>query len=193
MTRLYGYAPRGTRAYGKAPENTNPNLTLVFGLELEGVVAPVVFEGAMNRLRFETYVQDYLAPVLKPGDIVLADRLKAHLSPNVRAAIEATGAHYHPLPPYSPDFAQVEGCGSKIKQALRTAAERTVPGVFDAMDQALRDVTPQDAAGWFWHTGYIDRPPHLRPHRDRPPRGNTPQARTRGARDPPPHSLGPRC
>src|SRR5262249_31686327 len=43
MTRLYGYAPRGQRAYGAAPENTDPNLTLVFGLELKGLVAPVVF------------------------------------------------------------------------------------------------------------------------------------------------------
>ncbi|WP_437593515.1 hypothetical protein [Sorangium sp. So ce1000] len=34
MTRLYGYAPGGQRAYGKAPENADPNLTLVLGLGL---------------------------------------------------------------------------------------------------------------------------------------------------------------
>ncbi len=112
----------------------------------------------MNRPRFETYAQEYLAPVLRPGDIVLVDRLKPHLYPEVRAAIEATGADYHPLPPYSPDFSPVEECGSKIKQTLRTAGQRTVVGVLDAMDRALHQVMPKDAEGWFRHAGYLDRP-----------------------------------
>lgn len=191
MTRLYGYAPRGQRAYGTAPENTDPNLTLVLGLELQGLVAPVVFEGAMNGPRFETYAREYLAPVLHAGDVVLADRLTPHRSPEVRAAIEATGAEYRLLPPYSPDFSPVEECGSKIKEALRAAGQRTVVGVFDAMDKALHQVTPNDAEGWFQHAGYLDRPPHPRPQRRgapptsvsraRTPRGRTP--RKRRARD----------
>jgi transposase len=193
MTRLYGYAPRGQRAYGKAPQNTDPNLTLVLGLELQGVVAPVAFEGAINRVRFETYAREFLAPVLRPGDIVLMDRIKAHLNPAVRAAIEAAGAQFHPLPPYSPDFSPVEECGSKIKQALRTAGQRIVVGVLDAMDSALRQVTPKDAEGWFRHAGYLDSPPRPRPQRrgtpgTRMPRGRTPRGRTphkRRARDPP--------
>jgi len=199
MTRLYGYAPSGQRAYGKAPENTGPNLTLVLGLDLEGVVAPVVFEGAMNRPRFEAYAREYLAPLLRPGDVVLADRLKAHLYPEIRTAIEATGAEYHPLPPYSPDFSPVEECGSKIKGALRAAGQRTVVGVFDAMGSALHQVTPKDAEGWFRHDGYLDDPPRPRPQRrgaprSRAPRGRTPRGRTprkRRGRDPPPRS--PQC
>jgi hypothetical protein len=63
MTRLYGYAPRGQRAYGKAPENTDPNLTLVFGLGMEGVVAPVVFEGAIARRQLHSPISDnYISP-----------------------------------------------------------------------------------------------------------------------------------
>jgi transposase len=199
MTRFYGYAPSGQRAYGAAPRNTAPNLTLVFGLDLQGLVAPVVFEGAMNRRRFETYTRNYLAPVLRPGEVVLADRLKAHLYPEVRDAIEATGAKYHPLPPYSPDFSPVEECGSKIKEALRAAGQRTVVGVFDAMDRALHEVTPKDAEGWFRHAGYLDSPPRPRPQRRgsprvRAPRGRTPRPRrlrTRRARGPP--TPGLRC
>jgi transposase len=184
MTRLYGYAPRGQRVYGAAPANTDPNLTLVFGLELQGLVAPVVFEGAMNRPRFETYARDYLAPVLHAGDVVLADRLKAHQSPEVRAAIEATGAKYHLLPPYSPDFSPVEECGSKIKEALRAAGQRTVVGVFDAMDKALHQVTPKDAEGWFQHAGYLDRPPRPRPQRRGAPRTSASRVRTPRGRTP---------
>jgi transposase len=178
MTRLYGYALDGQRAYGAAPENKDPNLTLVLGLDLQGLVAPVVFEGAMNRPRFETYAREYLAPVLRPGDIVLADNIRAHLSPEVRRVIEATGAEYHMLPPYSPDFSPVEECGSKIKQALRVAGQRTVVGVLDAIDRALHQVTPKDAEGWFGHAGYLDRPPRPRPQRRDAPRGRAPRGRT---------------
>jgi transposase len=184
MTRHYGYAPRGQRAYGAAPANTDPNLTLVLGLELQGLVAPVVFEGAMNRPRFETYAREYLAPVLHPGDVVLADRLKPHLSPEVRTAIEATGAEYHLLPPYSPDFSPVEECGSKIKEALRAAGQRSVVSVFDAMDNALHQVTPKDAEGWFGHAGYLDRPPHPRPQRRGAPRTRSSRVRTPRGRTP---------
>jgi transposase len=184
MTRLYGYAPRGQRVYGSAPANTDPNLTLELGLDLKGLVAPVVFEGAMNGPRFETFAREYLAPVLHPGDIVLADRLKAHQSPEARAAIEATGAEYRLLPPYSPDFSPVEECGSKIKEALRAAGQRTVVGVFDAMDRALHQVTPKDAEGWFEHTGYLDQPPRPRPQRRGAPRTRASRLRTPRGRTP---------
>lgn len=184
MTRLYGYAPRGQRAYGMAPANTDPNLTLVLGLDLQGLVAPVVFEGPMNRARFETYAREYLAPVLHAGDVVLADRLKAHLSPEVSAAIKATGAEYHLLPPYSPDFSPVEECGSKIKEALRAAGQRTVVGVFDAMDRALHQVTPKNAEGWFQHAGYLDRPPRPNPQRRGAPRTRASRVRTPRGRTP---------
>ena len=196
MTRLYGYAPSGRRAYGAAPANTDPNLTLVLGLDRQGPVAPVAFEGAMNRLRFETYAREYLAPLLRPGDVVLADRLKAHLSPDVRAAIEATGAEYHLLPPYSPDFSPVENCGSKVKEALRAAAKRTVPDVLDAMDRALRQVTPKDAKGWFLHKGYFDRRDRPSPRRRGTPRRCAPQPHMpcqRRARDPPTTTFGAVC
>jgi transposase len=194
MARLYGYAPSGQRVYGKVPDKKDPNLTLVLGLDLQGLVAPVVFEGAMNRPRFAIYAREFLAPVLRPGDVVLVDRLKAHLYPEVRAAIEATGAEYRPLPPYSPDFSPVEECGSKLKQSLRTAGQRTVVGVLDAMDRALHQVTPRDAKGWFRHAGYLDRPPRPRPQRRGTPRARVPRGRTprkRRARDPP--TPGLRC
>jgi transposase len=170
MTRRYARAPRGQRACGKAPCNTGSNITLVVGLSLQGVVAPLAFEGAMNGDIFTAYMREHVAPTLSPEDVVVVDGLGAHRTRGAREAVEARGARYCILPPYSPDLSPVENCGSKIKEALRAAAARTVQGVYDAMGEAIGRVTSQDAAGWFGHAGHLPRQPR-------------PKRRRRGAQD----------
>jgi transposase len=162
MTRRYGYAPAGERAYGKAPNCTDPNITLVLGLGLRGVVAPIAFEGGMNGNIFEQYVRDHVAPLLLPGDVVVWDGLGSHRITGALEAVVARGAELWPLPPYSPEMSPVEECGSKIKQAIRSEAPRTVQAVYDAMGRAIGRVTPQDARGWF-DDASRDRAPRPRP------------------------------
>lgn len=166
MTPRYGWAPSGERAFGDAPVNPDPNITLVMGLRLGTVVAPFAFEGAMNGPTFLTYVQKVLSPWLRPGDVVVADQLGAHRAVGVSEAIEATGARYLPLSPYSPDFSPIEQCGSKVKAAIRTEAPRTVDAVYNAMANAIGTVTRQDIRGYFEHAGYVPPRPvrrRLRP------------------------------
>lgn len=155
MTRWYARAPVGERAYDSAPMNHGGNVTLVMGLRLTGVVAPLMFQGSMTNEAFETYTEKSLAPSLRRGDVVVMDRLSPHKQPCVAAAIEAAGATLLLLPPYSPDFSPVEVCGSKVKTALRGAAARTYELLFDAVAEALDDVCPSDAVGWFLHYGYL--------------------------------------
>jgi transposase len=51
-----------------------------------------LFDGAINGARFLAYVEQGLAPTLRPGDIVVMDNLGAHKIASVRATIEATVA-----------------------------------------------------------------------------------------------------
>jgi transposase len=190
MTRLYGWAPKGQRACGKVPCNTDPNLTLIFGLGLRGVLEPLVFEGAMNGGIFEPYIREKVAPLLRPGDVVLVDGLSAHRTQGVREAIEARGARYWFLPAYSPDLTPIENCGSKIKEALRAEAPRTVADVINAIGRALRKVTPQDIKGWFRHAGYPRRA--RRPTSRRASSLRKPSPRRRPARAPPSDLSTPR-
>lgn len=161
MARRNGWARIGERAFGAVPLSSDPNITLVMGLRLRGVVAPFAFEGAMNGPTFRTYVQHELAPQLHAGDLVLADGLGAHRTEGVRQAIERRGARYRLLPPYSPDLSPVEQAGSKIKQAVRSEEPRTPAAVYDAMGRAIGTVTRVDARGWFEHAGYV-RPRQVR-------------------------------
>jgi transposase len=159
-TPRYAWAPRGQRAYATAPVNRGENKTVVAALTLDGVGPRLRFDGAMTTARFEGYVRHVLAPTLRPGQIVVADNLKAHHSPGVRAAIEARGARFLPLPPYSPDFNPIEEAFSKVKQSLRRARARTDDELRAATWAAFATITPTDAAGWFTHSGY---PPSDRP------------------------------
>jgi transposase len=38
----------------------------------------MVFDGPINRDAFLAYVEQFLAPILKPGDVVIMDNLPAH-------------------------------------------------------------------------------------------------------------------
>src|SRR5207244_10086344 len=63
MTRTHGRAPRGERVKAKAP-GAWKNVTLIVGLRLSGVVAPLALEGASDRTVFQAYVEQALAPKL---------------------------------------------------------------------------------------------------------------------------------
>jgi transposase len=152
MTRASGRAPRGQRVKGSVPGHWK-SVTLVSGLRLSGVVAPLAFEGAMDAATFEGYVRRALVPRLGAGDVVVWDNLKPHESAGARCAVEGVGANLVPLPPYSPDYTPIEEMYSKVKGILRSAAARTTDAVYEAMGMALRAVCPSDIRGWFKHCG----------------------------------------
>jgi len=155
MTRLRGRAPPGERVVEAVPQGQWQIKTLIGSLRLDGRTTALAFDGATDALAFEGYVAGQLCPTLRPGDLVVMDRLSAHRGPAVRAAIEAAGARLLYLPPYSPDLNPVEPMWSKVKQHLRSAKPRTDAELIDAMGMALRSVTAADAHGYFEHCGCI--------------------------------------
>ena len=148
MTRTYGRAPVGKRVHGSAPGHWD-SVTLICGLRLSGVTAPVVFQGATNTAVFETYVRQALVPQLQAGDVVIWDNLKPHKAKAVVSAVGGAGAHVLPLPPWSSDMTPIEEMYSKVKGALRSVAARTTETLTAAIGSALHDISAQDILGWF--------------------------------------------
>jgi transposase len=148
MTRTHGWAPAGERVPGAVPGDWE-SVTVLSGMRLAGVVAPLVFEGATDTAVFETWVTEVLVPELEPGDVVVWDNLSPHKSAVAKRAVESAGATVKPLPPHSPDLTPIEPMWSKVKTVLRTLAERTVPRLFQAIGTALQKVTLLDIVGWF--------------------------------------------
>jgi transposase len=159
LTPLYARAPRGQRAYGAVPRNWGKNTTLIAGLTRSGIQAPMILEGAIDTLAFEAYVEQVLAPSLRPGQVVVLDNLSVHQGEQVRQAIEARGCQVRFLPAYWPDFAPIEEAFSKLKAWLRRVGARTGAALEEAIAEALKHITVQDAHGWFWHCGYLSQKP----------------------------------
>ncbi len=113
----------------------------------------------MDGAAFEVYVEQILLPTLPRSDIVFLDNLSLHKAPRSRTLIESVGARLVYLPTYSPDLNPIELCWAKVKTALRDAKARTLQALVDAIADALRAVTKQDAQAWFAHCGY--RKPYI--------------------------------
>ena len=154
MSRAKARAPRGERAVAIEPFETGGNISVIGALTLDGVRAPMMIEGAIDGQVLELYLQHFLAPHLRPGDIVIWDNVPTHKSVNVIALIEATGARVEPLPAYSPDFNPKEECISKIKAELKRVRANTVRKLRNALRRAYVKVTLSDIRGWFQHCGY---------------------------------------
>ncbi len=154
MTRLYGRAPKGKRCVDYTPGGHWKTTTFIAGLRADGLTAPLVLDGPMNGEVFLAYVQNFLCPTLKPGDIVIADNLSRHKVTGVKEAIEATGASLRYLPPYSPDLNPIETVFAKLKALLRKAACRTVEALWQELGRLLPIFSPQECANHFQAAGY---------------------------------------
>jgi transposase len=155
LAPLYAYAPKGERAYCSVPYNRGKNTTLIASMTLdEGMGESMIIEGSTTGAVFEGYVENFLAPKLREGQIVIMDNLKAHKGERVRELIEAKGCEVIFLPAYSPDLNPIEEAFSKIKGILREAGARTREALLEAISEALSMVTAQDAGGFFGHCGY---------------------------------------
>ena len=154
MARLRGRAKRGQRCRAAIPHGHWKTTTFTAGLSLNGMVAPMVLDGPMNGETFLAYIRQVLVPELRKGKVVIMDNLPAHKVKGVREAIEDTGARLLYLPPYSPDFNPIEMAFSKLKAALRKAAARTIPELWDIIAQAIEQYKPEECVNYFAKAGY---------------------------------------
>ena len=154
MARRYGRAPRGQRALDAVPHGHWKTTTVVAALRADGITAPLVLDGAINGESFLAYVRQFLAPALRPGDVLVMDNLPSHKVAGVREAIEAAGATLRYLPPYSPDLNPIEPAWSKLKGELRARQARSLDQLDAELPHALDQITPSNAQGWFRHAGY---------------------------------------
>jgi transposase len=113
-----------------------------------------VFEGALNGDLFRAHICQWLAPSLKPSDIVVMDNLSCHKVSGIVEAIEAVGASVLFLPPYSPELNPIELMWSKIKAVLRKLKVRLKALLDGTIVQAFSAVSLSDISGWFRHDGY---------------------------------------
>ncbi len=154
MTRLHGRCARGQRLVAKVPHGPRKTLTFVAGLCCNDFVAPCVFDGPIDGESFLAWVEQFLVPTLKPGDIVVMDNLSSHKDPAIRRAIRSAGAKLFYLPPYSPDLNPIEQAFSKLKTLLRKANARSLEEVERAVGALLKELTAAECRNFISEAGY---------------------------------------
>ena len=154
MAPRYGWAPRGERALDAVPHGHWKTTTFVGAMRAEGFVAPLVLDGAINGPAFRAYVEQMLAPALRPGDTVVMDNLSSHKVTGVREAVEAAGAKLLYLPPYSPDLNPIEMAFAKLKARLRREAHRTRDALWQGIGQLLDSFPAAECTRYLAHCGY---------------------------------------
>ena len=119
LSALYAWSRKGERAFGSAPRNWGKNVTLLAIITAEGVGSCLAVEGSTTKEVFEAYLKGVIGPTLSRGRVVVMDNLSAHKGERVREIVEGRGCELMYLPPYSPDFNQIEQAFSKLKGLLR--------------------------------------------------------------------------
>jgi transposase len=154
MTRLRGRSKRGERLRAAAPFGHWGTQTFIAALRSDGLTAPWVLNGPMNREAFDIYVETQLAPTLYQGDVVILDNLAAHKSERAVKALKARGAWFLFLPPYSPDLNPIEMAFSKLKAHLRKAGARTIDALWRAVGDICDLFSPEECWNYLNAAGY---------------------------------------
>lgn len=150
MAPLRGWCLRGLRLKDHVPHGRWKTQTFIAALRHDRVTAPCLIDGPINGQAFLAYVEQFLLPTLKPGDIVVLDNPGSHKSKAVRDAIASAGAHRLFLPAYSPDLNPIEQMFAKLKTLLRKARARTFDAVADPIADLLNAFSPTECANFLW-------------------------------------------
>ena len=154
MTPIRGRCVVGQRLVAKVPHSHRKTLTFVAALRCDGIYAPCLLDRPINAVSFCLYVEQFLVPTLRPGDVVIMDNLSSHKGPAIRKAIRAAGAKLIFLPPYSPDLNPIEQVFAKFKTLLRKAGARSYEAVSDACAEILTHYPPKECAAYIRNAGY---------------------------------------
>ncbi len=154
MAPIRGWGRKGERLLGFAPDGRWRTLTFLAALRTEALTAPCVIDRPINGGIFRAYIEQFLLPTLKPGDVVILDNLGSHRSQAVRAAIRAAGAKLAFLPPYSPDLNPIEQVFAKVKHWMRMAQARAIEAIHDNIASLVTAISQDECASYIRNAGY---------------------------------------
>jgi transposase len=126
----------------------------VAALRSTGLFCPLVVDGAMTGDLFRAWVEQHLAPALRPGDLVVLDNLSSHKVAGVAKAIRGAGAEVVYLPPYHPRLNPIEQAFSKAKNEIRKRTPRTKEECDRLCGESLDWFLPDHCRNYIRHAGY---------------------------------------
>ncbi len=154
LVKTTGWAPVGQRLIDHAPLGHWHTQTFIAALRCDGLTAPWVIKGAINRDLFNAYVETQLAPTLKQGDVVILDNLSSHKSAYAAKVLKSIGAWFLFLPSNSPDLNPLEMAFAKHKALIRKAAARSYDALWQAVGAVCYLFSDEECYNYFKAAGY---------------------------------------
>lgn len=120
--RLYAYAAKGQRVFDPVPGKKFKRINLIGACRENRLIVSQLYQGTVNSATFIDWIKHDLCPVLEKGDVVIMDNAPWHKKKDIANTLKEVGATLLPLPPYSPDFNDIEPLWATIKTACRYTA-----------------------------------------------------------------------
>lgn len=133
MSRAYGWARKGELIYGEVSGKRFARESFIAAKCGSEILAPLCYKGTCNTILFNLWVEDFLIPVLKPGQVVILDNATFHKSIKTRKLIEDAGCTLLFLPPYSPDYNPIETYWANFKAKIKRVIHNFL-NLADAID-----------------------------------------------------------
>ncbi len=119
----YGYSQKGQRFYALKSGKKIQRISMIAALNGRKIVVPLTFEGHCNMDIFNKWFEQFLTPILEPGQTVILDNATFHKSNKITELAKGVGAEILYLPPYSPDFNKIEHHWFAIKNRARLCGQ----------------------------------------------------------------------
>jgi len=134
LYREYGYAIRGRPVEGKISGKKYKRTNIVAAKCRNDIVAPVIYEGTMDHVVFECWLENVLLPSIPKHSTLVMDNASFHNKKKLRELVVKAECEVLFLPPYSPDLNPIEMFWAWLKKKLRSVLPQ-----FDSLWDALVD------------------------------------------------------
>lgn len=134
----YGWSEKGQRYYDIKPGKRRERLSIMAGLSSGKLIAPMVYQGYCTAQVIESWLEKWLLPQLKSGQVIIMDNAPFHNPRRIRELIEKAGCELLFLPTYSPDLNPIEHWWHKVKTAIRKELPKHEFDVNKAADAAFQ-------------------------------------------------------
>ncbi len=142
-THTCGRAPRGERLVCPVPHGHWRTTTFLCGFRVEGLVAPLVLDGTIDGPAFPAWIEQALAPALRPGGIAVIDDLGSHKALTGAKPSKRAGRRCSTCPRIVPTRTRSNSPSTSLQRLLRTAAIRSEDTPWNTIAAALWPLHPR--------------------------------------------------
>lgn len=119
------WSPRGQKVHGERNSSTRPRTSLIAAKRGKKLLAPILFEGNTNSLWFNQWLEQHLLRELTESSTSILDNARFHKKQDIEIIAAQAGHQVLFLPPYSPDFNDIEQDFAIIKKKRAYAPSGT--------------------------------------------------------------------